>query len=310
MFVLKPDEYLLPAYRISPFQTADVAFNHLLPEDDSALGYFAERFAGREFVFTINGRKAIHLALGHYGLQKEDLVTILTTSQNFYISSCVTLEIEKFCRWNREITPETKLILVNHEFGYPYQNMKELMALNLPVIEDCCTTFWSQDERGKTGAWGDFAMYSFPKFFPIQIGGLLVNNKKREIAKDHGMGKEEESYILKVLSHYLKKEAEIIEKRQEVFRLAVEMFSGLGFSERFEIKDGTIPSALMLKNNGIVKNLPALKSFLWAHGMQSSVFYGEDAFFIPNHQRLSTENLNYFFSVISNFIKQQKDDHI
>ena len=304
MFVINPDEYLLPVYRISPFQTADIAFNHLLPEDHSALDYLRERFKEKEFLLTINGRKAINIALGSYGFQKDDVVTILTTSQNFYISSCVTLEIEKFCRWNREITPETKLILVNHEFGYPYEQMDELMDLNIPVIEDCCTTFWSQDRNNKTGSYGDFAMYSFPKFFPLQIGGLLVVNKEKRIAKDHGLGKEEESYILKVLSHYLKKEKEILLKRQEIFNRGVQLFLTLGFSERFINRTGIAPSALMLKNNGVVKDLPALKSFLWAHGIQSSVFYGEDVFFIPCHQNLQDLDLAYFRFVLENFIRK------
>ncbi len=49
------------------------------------------------------------------GLPPDDVVTILTTSGNFYISSCVTAEIEKFCKWDREITDQTKVIFVNHK---------------------------------------------------------------------------------------------------------------------------------------------------------------------------------------------------
>ena len=112
------------------------------------------------------------------GLKDDDIVTILTTSGNFYISSCVTEEIEKFCQWNREITPETKVILVNHEFGTIYPDMKNLVSLGIPIIEDCCPSFFSQDNDNKAGRYGDFAVYSFSKIFPIQFGGLLVNNNK------------------------------------------------------------------------------------------------------------------------------------
>ena len=306
MFVLDPDEYLLPTYRISPFQTKDVSFNHLLPFEDSALDYFEAKFKSSQFNLTINGREAIRLALSTYNLEKNDLVTILTTSQNFYISSCVTREIEKFCRWNREITPETKVIFVNHEFGYIYPKMEYLVSLGLPIIEDCCTTFFSQDKQGKVGKYGDFAVYSFPKFFPIQIGGLLVSNHINPGLPDSVLQPDARQYILKVLSYHLQQENDILKKRKAIFDYSAEQFNRLGFTERFERDELTVPSAMMLNNHGIIKDLPALKTHLWNHGIQSSVFYGEDAFFIPSHQRLNNEDIQYFSTVISNFINKQK----
>jgi len=141
MFVINPNEFLLPSFGITPFKTEYVAFNHLLSEDNFALDYFNNRFGNDNWSYTFNGREAIKIALEKYNLGKDDLVTILTTSENFYISSCVTLEIDAVCKWNREIVPETKLIFVNHEFGYPYPDMERLVSLGLPIIEDCCTTF-------------------------------------------------------------------------------------------------------------------------------------------------------------------------
>jgi hypothetical protein len=97
-FVLYPDKYLLPAYKISPFTTADIARNRGLPPSDSIDDYFRQRFAGRRFVYCESGRQAIHLALQQLGLAREDVVSILTTTANLYISGCVTREIESFCR--------------------------------------------------------------------------------------------------------------------------------------------------------------------------------------------------------------------
>ena len=53
MFVINPDPYSLPFYRIGPFQKADVDFNHLLPEDHPALDYFREY---DDFLNFRNGR--------------------------------------------------------------------------------------------------------------------------------------------------------------------------------------------------------------------------------------------------------------
>ena len=63
MFVLNPDPYSLPCYRIGPFQTRDLSTNHSLPDSDLIDGYFEERFKNKEYVYTVNGRKAINLAL-------------------------------------------------------------------------------------------------------------------------------------------------------------------------------------------------------------------------------------------------------
>jgi dTDP-4-amino-4,6-dideoxygalactose transaminase len=302
MFVLNPDPYSLPSYRIGPFKTDDVGKNSRMPKDDFSVDYFNRRFGQGKWQYTYNGREAIQLALEPYQLQPNDLVTILTTSQNFYISSCVTKTIESVCRWNREIVPETKLIFVNHEFGYPYPGMDKLVATGLPIIEDCCTTFFSQDDLGRMGQYSDFSVFSFPKFFPMQIGGLLVNNANHAVNQSAQLDDNEKEHIQNVLSHYLKKEASILKARKENWDYAIAQFSKLGLTPRFKEDRKAIPSALVLQNNDTIKDLNNLKSFLQQHGVQNSVFYGEDAFFIPVHQSLSREDLDYFFEVIQFFM--------
>ncbi len=294
MFVINPDPFLLPAYRISPFKTDYVGFNSNLPADEFSLQYLNEKFGLGNWMFTFNGREAIKLALDTYSLQPTDVVTILTTSQNLYISSCVTNTIETFCRWNREIVPETKIIFVNHEFGYPYPEMEKLVATGLPIIEDCCTTFYSQDENKKIGKYGDFSLYSLPKFFPIQIGGIIVNNTNSKQLKKSILKPNEITYIQNLVSHQLKKEDILLLKRKENYDYAVTQFSSLGFSPRFGCNESIVPSALLLNNNTIIKDLNALKTLLTLHGIQCSVFYGEDAFFIPIHQNLTRFDLDYF----------------
>lgn len=302
MFVLNPDPFLLPSFRISPFRTADMASNNELPEDDFLAEYCNNRFGKNQWQYTINGREGIRLALEHYDLQADDLVTILTTSENFYISSCVTSEISNFCRWNRELLPETKLIFVNHEFGYPHPNMDKLVATGLPIIEDCCTTFFSQDASGKTGKYGDFTIYSFPKFFPLQIGGLLVSNKNSPVGKSR-ISTEAIDYIEKVVSNDLRTESDLLQKRNENYQYGLQLFSALGFSERFSKNDSIVPSLLLLNNHGIASDLNALKAFLNSCGIQNSVFYGEDAFFIPSHQNLEKSDYDYFRACMDQFLK-------
>lgn len=307
MLVFNPDPFLLPTYRLSPFVTEAVSINSNLPADDYSVNYFNSRFGENNWAITLNGREAIHSALKTYNLKKDDLVTILTTSENFYISSCVTKEIGNFCQWNREIVPETKIIFVNHEFGYPYSDMEKLVKTGLPIIEDCCTTFFSQDEQKKIGSYGDFALYSFPKFFPIQIGGIIVSNKPELIKHETKLKREELNYINNVISFYLRDISSLLKKREDNFKYALSLYKEIGFQERFEKNNAILPSSLMLKNNGIITDLPSLKVHLINHGIFSSVFYGEDSFFVPCHQNMTKFDIDYIFQSVINF-KHQYDN--
>lgn len=306
MFIINPDPYSLPSYRIGPFTTKDISTNCKINGRNIIEQYFTERFKRKDYIYTLNGREAINSALSHYNLLKDDVVTIHTTTENFYISGCVTREIEKFCKWSRKMEPNTKIIFVNHEFGYPYNDLLKLKAIGLPIIEDCAQSFFSKDEDNITGTIGDFAIYSFPKMFPLQIGGLLVSNIDCKLAESKLLGKDEKNYVKNVLSYYINNKDEIIEKRLSNYQFLSQEFMKIGFVERFKHTDGIVPGVFMFKNNNLQLELPSLKSYLYAHGIQCSVFYGEESFFLPVHQALNEYDLKYFIEVIKSFILESK----
>jgi len=301
MYIINPDPYITPCYRNLPFTTSDISYNFNLPDGNEIDQYLSNRFKDKSIEYTINGREAIYMALSHYNLDRDDLVTVLTTSNNFYVSSCVTSTIEKFCKWNREIVPDTKLIFVVHEFGYISPEMEKIASLGIPVIEDLAPSFFSNDRNKKAGMYGDFAIYSFPKMFPIQIGGLLLNNNDLKTDRST-IDKEAVSYIKKVTSHYIKQRKNLLDKRASIYKYGIERFTELGFTERFARNELMIPNSMLVRNNGIIKDLPALKTWLWQHGIHSSVFYGEDAFFLPTHQNLTETDVDYFVDVVQFFI--------
>lgn len=302
MFILNPDPYSLPCYRIGPFKTSDLSLNHHLPQSNKIDDYFNDRFSGREFAYTENGRRAIYLALQSLNLQKDDVVTILTTSNNFYISGCVTAEIEKFCKWSRQMDPATKVIFINHEFGFPFPNPNELKSHGLPIIEDCANTFFSEDPVTNPGTIGDFVIYSFPKTFPLQVGGLLVADKLKDIKHDNGIDKQLLRHIKNVLSEYIGSKDLIIKKRVANYNYLQQEFLKLGFKPRFQLEKGTMPGVFMFKTEEHQIDLAALKNYFYAHGVQCSVFYGEEAFFIPVHQALGKDDLDYFVAIMKSFL--------
>lgn len=297
-FIINPYEHLMPSYRISPFMTKDIVINKNLPYSNKCNEYFIKKFDDKKFCYTLNGRQAINLALSHLDLKSNDCVTIFTTTGNFYISSCVTKEIEKFCKWSRKIEKNTKAIFVNHEFGFPYEKLMDLKKYNLPIIEDCAQSFISNNKEDSVGKVGDFVIYSLSKYFPIQIGGILVYDKKYKI--DFNMDVEKRNYIEKVLSFYINEIDIWAKKRISNYKYIEDKLNLINLKIRFRLSDYTIPGVFMFKVNDDI-NTDLFKEFLHNQGIENSVFYKEKVIYIPVHNRLEKEDLNYFVECIKYF---------
>jgi len=222
-FVQDPEPNLVPGYRISPFRTEDIRINRGLPYSDAADDYFRKRFQGRRFIYCHSGREAIRLALRALGPHPEEIVTILTTSGNAYISGCVTKEIEQFCHWSREQEEKTRILMVNHEFGYGYEGLRALKAEGRAIIEDAAHAFLSNNAESSLGTVGEFLVFSFPKFFPIQIGGLLVFDDRFDIPELVDV--ETRGYLQSVLSFRLAQLDAIRERRRANHNLLAERFA-------------------------------------------------------------------------------------
>ncbi len=76
----------------------------------------------------------------------------------------------------------TKLILATNYFGFP-QNLSAIRAFcdahSLLMLEDCAHCFLGKHKGKPVGSFGDYAIASSMKFFPIYEGGLLVSARNR-----------------------------------------------------------------------------------------------------------------------------------
>lgn len=292
-YIINPSVELTPTIRISPFN----AENILTPkcnDETIAKEYLDSRFSN--YIITAKGRDAIDLALSYYHLTASDVVSIVTTSDNYYISSCVTKCIEKYCSWSRVISEKTKVIFVNHEFGYPCQKLHDLKKYGLPIIEDCAHSFMSADEKSSIGKIGDFVIYSFPKFFPMQIGGLLVSNKLTELHINQTV----ENYVLANLSSYIPILETICSSRLNNYKYLERQLSSLGIQPYFPLEWNIYPGVFLFKWYANI-NYSLLKEFMQRNGVESSVFYGQNAFFIPVHHNLNQNHLDYMVALLNYF---------
>ena len=81
----------------------------------------------------------------------------------------------------KAITKKTKLIMVAHTLGKPY-DLEKIIKLaekyKLWVIEDCCDALGSKYKGKMVGTWGDIATYSFYPAHQLTMGegGAIVTN--------------------------------------------------------------------------------------------------------------------------------------
>lgn len=76
------------------------------------------------------------------------------------------------------LDPSVRVLMVTHYFGFP-QPLAALRAFcdarGLLLLEDCAHGFFGEYQGRPFGAWGDYAIASSMKFFPIYEGGCLVS---------------------------------------------------------------------------------------------------------------------------------------
>jgi hypothetical protein len=302
--IINAECFRVPSYNISPFSTEQLALVeniNYLADKNLVFKTIYEKFG--DYEFTLSGKAAISKALSFYDLKNTDEVYIITTTGNKYVSSCVTNEIEKYCKWSRELSEKTKLIFVIHEFGMIYQYMEKLLELGIPIIEDLSMSLFSTDVTNKTGKYGDFTIYSLPKFFPLQYGGILRYNK--EVNKSFIDNSEVfQQKLAKVVSFLLGTKEEIIVKRNKNYKYLEEVFTELGFNTRLNLSNRETPSVYMFSSD--LLDLNKLKIFMQRNGVECSVFYGENAFFLPVHQNLKRFDLDYIINLIKYFIYENK----
>ena len=79
------------------------------------------------------------------------------------------------------LDPGCKALVAVHYFGFPQQGqrLREVCdSFGLALIEDCAHSFYGTDGETPLGAFGDFAIGSLPKFFPLRARGCLVSARR------------------------------------------------------------------------------------------------------------------------------------
>jgi dTDP-4-amino-4,6-dideoxygalactose transaminase len=143
----------------------------------------------REARLVTSGRVAIALALRQMGVGPGDRVLVPSYHCASMIEPVVWLGATPvFYRIHRDTQVDlddvaaklagAKVLLATNYFGFP-QNLSRLRAFcdqhGLMLLEDCAHCFLGEHEGQPVGSFGDYAIASTMKFFPIYEGGCLVS---------------------------------------------------------------------------------------------------------------------------------------
>ncbi len=305
---LNPLPHMRPSIRISPFVPRE--WEKLLESKVSAASRTTDRPSfwldnAHDLKFYASGRSALLACLKHLKLKRSDTVVIVKTTDGPYVSSCVTDTIEKVCRWDIQSQKSKvkgqriKLILVIHEFGFPCPEWKiaPFKKKGIPILEDCAYAFGSRVAGSKAGTFGDYALYSLPKYFPVPFGGILaarsaIKHSKLEL-------KTADENLLRQTIHASYPHLHRWNKlRRENWNRFNYDLAPKGFAPYFPLTENIVPGVYV---TGVSKKFKGeqVKRQLTGAGVESTQYYNQGGFYFPAHQFLTIWEKEY---IVRNFV--------
>lgn len=192
------------------------------------------------FMWTSSGRAAIAFALRQMSVGVGERILVPTyhcptmvapivaagAQPMFYpISPSGAPHLERMAAWDLSAV---RGMIAAHYFGLP-QSMKAVREFcdqrGIALIEDCAHAMFGTVDGQAIGTWGDYAIASLTKFFPVLEGGCLVSSRRRLCAA---------STRSRSLRHELRNVIDVLETAVQFRRLP-----GLngGLSALFSLKD-------------------------------------------------------------------------
>lgn len=289
--------FIKPDIRLTPLGNQHlIQYSSKIGADNSVK---LKEFFGSEYTILPRGIHAIKAVMQHIGVGKKDNIALFKTFDNEYVSRCVSETIESFTTLSNEINDNTKAAFVIHEFGVPYSKTHELKKLcaerNIPLIEDCAWAIGSQFENGDTiGSVGDYAIYSLPKVLPLQYGAILKGveiNDEDNWNTYQMLDYYKRKIILSGLAKYLPTIHEANEKRRQNWQYLDLLFKQDGFDTYCSLDEGVVPGVYMVKMSNYAEVFDRMEAF----GVEAGRYYHEGVLFLPVHQNLSKEELDYTY---------------
>jgi len=300
-FVINGDPFYSPKIAISPFSLASPQIP--LKVSQKGMKVFDDIFRSVEWSFTKSGKNAIEIALRELGVGKNDEVWIQTSSQNSYVSRCVTEMISNFCSWSMVESEKTKVIYFIHDFGEDgTTRLAEFQNRETPIIEDAAYGLITAIEGNWDFSRSEYILFSFPKVFEMQLGGILCGSITQKAEQNDLL-----DLVARGSSNWIIQHEEIFARRKVNYAVLKREFERLGFKTNRELLFYENPGVFMFSTESGFP-LDELKFFFNNHGCESSVFYGRLSYFLPTHQNLNERTIMYMADLLDAFIVENPND--
>jgi dTDP-4-amino-4,6-dideoxygalactose transaminase len=300
--VVDPDPFYCPKISISPFSNRSISPPINKEKEAKCLIGRKLKFSG-SITYTESGKQAIAEALASLNLMPNDIISIVTTSKNSYVSKCVTDSIKEYC--NYEVNPKklNSTVYLIHEFGsyFDPEFIQQLTREKHTVINDYAYTLLTILDDPSKFHPGDFSILSFPKHFPINYGGALLSSRIEKpkslipiLARNQ---------LLEIIQNETKKRVlrKNIRNRKKNYWMILKQLNPEYF-KKFEIgNDDYVPSVLMFR---ITKEIDfiEMRAYMNRQGIESSAFFGLPVYFVPIHQNLSRSEMRYISEHLNEFV--------
>lgn len=294
--------YITPHIAITPFTN-----EHLEVYKDSlnkVSGDALSNIFGKKFTILPRAIYSIDVLIKYLNIKKDQNIAVYKTFNNDYISRCVSETISSHCKIERKITSSTKVVMVIHEFGYPYKGTIELRErcrkINIPFVENCAWTINSKiNEKFKVGDIGDFAIFSLPKILPMQFGGILkgVFLTDKALKKYNIYDEAKKNIITNKLLEFMPKIKAYNNKRLENCKYLGGLIKKSGYDLLVEPERDVYPAMLLVKT----KNYEKLYERYMDFGVEVLKYYHEQALGLPIHQNLTKNQLDYIYAIFNGY---------
>jgi hypothetical protein len=172
--------------------------------------------------------------------------------------------------------------------------MLEFRDLGVPIINDFAYSFLGLNQSSRHDFSAEMNFTSLPKAFDINYGGIMSVPQGITSTPTNSFDFWPHGLLDAFSADGLMKNAE---SRVSNLQYYLDALSHWGVNAYWDDTYQGVPSVAMLEVD-FATDLTLLKSFLNRHGIESSVFFGRQAFFVPVHQSLSASELDYVVAMI------------
>lgn len=273
-------------------------------DEKKILNQLSNLVIGKKYngLLTVNAREALKIAFHDTITDKNQVISIITPSNSGYVSSCVTNEIDKVCKWKFGPIKNADAYVLIHEFGRCATLPFYLKNTDKPIIEDCAYSMTHKSINSNLGKQGDYVVFSTSKAMGLQYGGALILKKDKKNNMNSNISLNSKKYLINYMDRKLKNLKILNLRRKEIYNIMKKTAKKYNLEEKYKFKKDELCQGFLVK----VKenhNTEKIKEYMNNYGVESSIFYGGSAYFLPCHQNLTIFDINYMLFHLSNAIK-------